>query len=426
MVRLVPLFLTALLLTAQTAPPDTKQRVKAVRELAKQGSGSIPKIVPYISDPQIDVRVEAVKALTDIGTVNSLDPLIKATQDNDSEVQIRATDGLVNFYYPGYVKTGFSASLRRAGTAIKGKFTDTNDQVIDPYVDVRPEVIRALGQLARGGSSMESRANAARAIGVLRGRAAIPDLVAALHSKDSQVIYEALIAFEKIRDVSAGPEFQFLLHDLDERVQTTALEATGMLLNRAAAPDVRDTLQRAHSAKVRRQALATLAMMPDEANRPLLAQYFNNKDEGLRTAAAEGYARLKNPADVPQLQTAFNAEDKMAPRLALAFALVDCGKIEISEFSPLRYLLDTLNSKNYQGVAVVYLTELARDPRILRSLYLPARIGTGDEKIELAQVFAASGDQDTVAQVQAISRDPDSDVAQAGLRALRTLKTRYP
>ena len=50
-------------------------------------------------------------------------------------MQIRAIDGLVNFYSPGYVQTGFAASLKRVGTGIKGKFTDTNDQVIDPYVD---------------------------------------------------------------------------------------------------------------------------------------------------------------------------------------------------------------------------------------------------------------------------------------------------
>jgi HEAT repeat protein len=341
-------------------------------------------------------------------------------------VQIRATDGLVNFYYPGYVKTGFSASLRRAGTAIKGKFTDTNDQVIDAYVEVRPAVVRALGQLARGGASMESRANAARALGVLRGRAAIPDLAAALHSKDTQVIYESLIALEKIRDISAGPDIQFLLRDLDDRVQSTALEATGILLNKAAAPDVRDVLQRARSAKVRRQALATLAMLPDEANRPLLAQYFDSKDDGMRTAAAEGYARLKNPADRATLETAFNAESKMSPRLALAFALVDCGKLEISEFSPLRYLINTLNSKAYQGVAQTYLAELARDPTILRALYPAVATGTRDEKIQLAQILSVSGDADSIPYVQTVANDPDTDVAQAGLRALRALKARLP
>ena len=134
----------------------------------------------------MDVRREAVKAIVDIGTQRSLDPLIKATGDNDPEIQIRATDGLVNFYVPGYVKTGLTASLRRVGSSIKGKFTDTNDLVIDPYIQPRPEVIAALGRVASGGASLEARANAARAVGILRGRQALPDLEQALRSKDTR------------------------------------------------------------------------------------------------------------------------------------------------------------------------------------------------------------------------------------------------
>ena len=88
-------------------------RPKDVREIAKSGSSAIPKLQELLKDPQTDVRVEVVKQLTEIGTARSLDPLILAAQDNDPEVQIRTTDGLVNFYLPGYVRTGFSASLSR-------------------------------------------------------------------------------------------------------------------------------------------------------------------------------------------------------------------------------------------------------------------------------------------------------------------------
>src|SRR5262245_8675097 len=162
-------------------------RPKDVREIAKAGSDSIPKLQELLKNPAVDVRVEVVKQITGIGTQRSLDPLILATQDNDPEVQIRATDGLVDFYLPGYVESGFGATIRRAGTSIRGRFTDTNDQVIDPFVKVRPEVVAALGKLARGGGSMEVRANAARAIGILRGAEAIPDLIEASHSKNTEV-----------------------------------------------------------------------------------------------------------------------------------------------------------------------------------------------------------------------------------------------
>ena len=44
-----------------------------------------------------------------------------AAADNDAEVQIRATDGLVNVYLPGYVKTGLSGTLSRVGTSVKAQ-----------------------------------------------------------------------------------------------------------------------------------------------------------------------------------------------------------------------------------------------------------------------------------------------------------------
>src|ERR1041384_7786870 len=115
-----PLFAGLLLVFSVSYAADI--RPKDVRDLAKNGSNSIPRLQELLKDPNVDVRIEVVKQLTDIGTARSLDPLIQATNDNDPEVQLRAIDGLVNFYLPGYVKTGFAASLRRVGTSIKGKF----------------------------------------------------------------------------------------------------------------------------------------------------------------------------------------------------------------------------------------------------------------------------------------------------------------
>ncbi len=115
----------------QSAQLDTKQRARAVHDLAKGGFDSIPKIAPYVSDPDLNVRIEAVKALVDIGGPRTVEPLVKAAGDSDPEIQIRATDGLVNAYLPGYSKTGMSGTLQRVGNGIKAKVGDTNDQVID-------------------------------------------------------------------------------------------------------------------------------------------------------------------------------------------------------------------------------------------------------------------------------------------------------
>jgi HEAT repeat protein len=400
------------------------QTVKDVHNAAKLGPRAIPQLSGYLSSPDVNVRLEAVKSLTEIGGAACLDPLIKATRDNDPEVQIRATDGLVNFYLPGYVKTGLASRVTRVGTAIKSRFTDTNDQVLDSYIRVRPEVIDALGQLIRGGAGMDVRANAARATGILRGRAAIPDLVDALRSKDSTLMYESLIAVQKIRDPEPGPRIQFVLRDLDERVQLAAIQTTGILTNREAVPDLIRIFNETRSSKVKRAALLALAMMPTPQSRPIFVQYLRDKDARTRGAAAEGIGRLRNPADSASIDQVYKDEEKTSPRLSQAFALVMDGQMQISEFSPLQYLINTLNSASYAGEAFPLLSEAARVPEIRGKLYGPLETGTRDEKIYLARVLAASGDAASIPHLQKVSQDADAQVSQEGLKALRELRGR--
>ncbi len=418
--------LVVLSLPTLPAQEDPKLRVRVVRDLKGGGPDNIPKIAQYLGDPDIVVRIEAVKALDDIGGPRTLEPLVKALNDVDPEVQIRATDGLVNFYVPGYLKTGMTASLKRAGTSIKGHFTDTNDKVIDPFVEVRPEVIEALGKVAVGGSSVEARANAARAIGILRGKAAIPELIQAIKSNDDQVMYEALVALQKIRDPSAGPRIAFLLRDLNPKVQSAALETIGLLQDRGTIPQVEDALKRASDVKVRRSALTALAMMPDPGTRAIFIQYLADKDDNMRAAAAEGLARIKDPQDLAALNQAFTGETKTKAKLADAFALVDLGRRESTADSPLFYLISQLESRSFSDVAQAYLTELARDPGIRKDLYpfLQQANATRDEKIGLARALGSSGDRDTVPYLETLSHDPDGQVAEEALRALRTLRTR--
>jgi HEAT repeat protein len=411
--------------TAQSSE-EARQRARSVRELAKQGDDAIPKLAPYVGDPDLNVRLEAVKALVEIGGPKTLDPLVRAARDNDPEVQIRVTDGLVNFYLPGYVKTGLSGTLQRAGNSVRGKFTDTNDQIIDAFVQVRPDVIEALGKLARGAVSLEARANAARAVGILRGLAAIPDLVEALHSKDDRLMYESLVALQKIRDPSVAPRIAFLLRDLQEKIQVAALETSGILRSREAAPDVRDALEHARTPKIRQAALSALAMIADPADHATFLRYLPDKDDALRAAAAEGLARLNNPADRTAVDRAFTEERKMSPRLSAAFAMVSLGNLDTGEFGPLRYLVNTLNVRAYRGVAIAFLTEVARDPKVRQTIYPLLTRATKDEKIQLSIMLARSGDRDSVPYLETLSLDPDPEVQQEGLRSLRTLRTRLP
>ncbi len=404
--------------------PKPKERARAAESLADQGSTAIPTLEKLVKDPERRVRREAVKSLVKIGTQYSLDPLVQATKDPDPEIQILAVDGLVNFYLPGYVKSGWMAPVKRTEEAIMGYFTDTNDAVIPPDMQVRDDVIEAIGKLASGGSSMESRANAARAVGVLRGREAVPHVLEAARSKNTEVIYESLIALQKIGDKSAAPGIAFLLRDLNDKVQVAAIETTGLLQNRQALPQLYDVLEKPRNKKIRRAALTAIAMLPDEGSRKYYTQYIQDKDPETRAAAAEGFARLRDPEDLRAMQSYFESEDKMLPRLSMAFAVVMLGQTELSEFSPLQYLINTLNTASYEGIAQPFLVELARDSAVRENLYKALPAASRDEKIHLARVLARSGGSDSIPHLEALTQDPDAEVATAGSRALRILRAR--
>ncbi len=388
----------------------------------KDGSPAIPELTEYLKSPDLKLRTEVVKGLVDIGGPKTIDALIEATHDNDGQIQIRAVDGLVNIYVPGYVAQGLTANVKRVGSNIKQRFVESNDQVIETYIFVRPEVVQAIGALVGGGNGMESRANAARAIGILRGRAALPDLYQGLRSKDSDVLYESIVAIGKIRDAEGGPRLQFLLRDFNERVQLAAIETTGVLQNRAAAADLRNVLDTTSKPKVRRAALGALAMFPDPANRTLYTQLLADKDEGMRTAAAEGLGRLKSAEDLPTLQGAYDAEAKRAPQLALAFGMVLDGRTETTDNSPLNVLAGNLGSAGYRGVVRGYLTELAQDAGVRLQLFGLLDRGDKDVKLGIAPIAGSSGDPQAAPHLEKLSRDSDPQVAQEGLRALKNLR----
>jgi len=133
---------------------------------------------------------------------------------------------------------------------------------------------------------------------------------------------------------------------------------------------------------------------------------------------------MRNPADTATIDAVYKDEDKTSPRLSQAFALVMEGQAQLSEFSPLQYLINTLNSAAYAGEAFPLLVEAARLPAIRSLLYQPIQSGTRDEKIYLARVLAASGDAEALPYLQKVSQDADSQVAGEGLKALRELRQR--
>jgi HEAT repeat protein len=413
--------------TQEADSPDPKLRIKAAKDAVKAGSPGIARLGPLLKDPDEAVRVEAVKSVVEIGSRFSLEPLIAALQDPSMEIQLRATDGLVNFYDPGYVRTGLSGTINRAGSALRARFTaESTDRVIDPWIEVRPEIVTGIARLVKYGAAAEVKANAARALGVLRGAGALEELHEALRSKDTRLIFESLVALQKIRDPRSGARVAFLFRDPEDHVAAAALETAGLVRSTEALPDIETALRRASSLRVRQAAISALALIGDMRSRDLLFGFLGDKDEITRAAAIEGVGRLKQMADRPALTKAFDEERKMRPRLAAAFGVTALGDASLSEMSALRYLVNTLNSKAWRNVAEAFLMELAREKPVRTALESVAADGTTPEKTGLSRILGASGDRETIPHLERLTRDAEPDVMQEAVRALRNLKARNP
>jgi len=124
------------------------------------------------------------------------------------------------------------------------------------------------------------------------------------------------------------------------------------------------------------------------------------------------------------LEKAYEDERSNLARVSVAFALVMEGRLELSQFSPLQYLIDNLNSAARANAAQALLIEAARNREVRQALYQPLQRGTRDEKIGLARVLAASGDAETEPLLESLTRDANVDVASEAVRALRNLRTR--
>jgi hypothetical protein len=77
-------------------------------------------------------------------------------------------------------------------------------------------------------------------------------------------------------------------------------------------------------------------------------------------------------------------------------------------------------------VAQAYLIEAAREPGVRKTIEQSLKTASKDEKIQTVQILAMSGDKETVPYLDELTRDSDTDVAQAAVNASRTLKARLP
>jgi hypothetical protein len=132
-VFLLSCLLSAVLPAQDAKSTDPKDRQKAAKQLGERGAATdIPVLAELVKDPVEDVRAEAVNSIIKIGTQYSLPALIEATRDPVPEIQAMAVDGMVNFYYPGYVKSGWTGAVKKFTGNLKDRFRTPHTPPIRP------------------------------------------------------------------------------------------------------------------------------------------------------------------------------------------------------------------------------------------------------------------------------------------------------
>ncbi len=407
-------------LEQQLQDPDPRVRENAVKEIGEQGNpASVATLATLVQDSEERVRVAVVRALIRLGSPASLAPLTLALNDGIPEIRYQAIDGIINFYLPGYVDTGFGGFFRSVSRRVESMFSDVDTVVADPDINVDPEVLRVFSQSLTGAPDMETRIRVARALGILRVQEAVPALVEACFSENTGLILESLRALQKIKDDTAGARISFLLMYPQEDVQIQAAMTLGLLGVEEAIGELRVTLETSEDEDVRAAALEALAFMPNESTALLFMRHLMDREEKLRIPAALGLGRLKDPEHLPHVESARQRERNAGVRLALNFALVSHGRLEyVSE------IVSELESRARRGEARPYLIELAREDAVRNQLYAHLYSRNTEVRRNLCMVLATSGDSNSIVQLENLQRDRESEVALEASRAIRILRAR--
>lgn len=400
--------------------PDAGIRTRAARDLAKSGEASaVPALAGALADPSEKVRREVVLGLASIHLPSALEALITATRDTDPGVRALAVQSVVGYYSGQPPSAGLTGTMKKGFRRAKGLFSEDKTQ-IDPGLLVDPKAVSALEVALQDTRSIRAAREAAKGLGILNARAAVPALVRSAHLFDEEVARQSLNSLDKIKDLSAGPQLIDLLNSPTKDVKRDAAVTVGILRARDALPKLQTIVENDPDAKNREKALNGLAYLGDPVSVPLFTRELWNQDsKDMRTFAAEGLARAADPKTLPELEKAVIAEKNGGVRLAVQFAITAQGRDDY-----LSSMVTELDSVRHGEAAEAYLIELARNPKFLPKLYPYLNGQDATVRRRLCRVLMFSGDSTSLDHLDRLARDSSGDVADAALRARQAIRAR--
>jgi HEAT repeat protein len=393
--------------------PDAGRRKEAARDLgAAKFLPSIPALLPLTEDSDAGVRRQVELTLEEMNDIQTLPGFVQLSADSEADIRDRAVHALVNLHLPR--QTGPTAALNKFGNLISPWVDEYADTVVEPDVPVDASVVTALR--ARLSDSEDGiRRAASQGLGILRGSAAIPELLQALgQDRDPEVRFQSVRALKKIGDASVGDRLLPGLNLNVEKVRNEIIVALGALRYREAVPDLTRVFEDSKpSEKARTLALAALADIGAPDSRALFLGLKADKDVAIRTFANEGISRLSDATLLTMMSADRLTEKNARVQTAQAFGLLRLGRKEY-----LDELVRALEKVPTKDLAREYLheTQPADRPALFAS-----RPKSAYGRAEFADVLGLLGDQAALPALQELERDNDATVAKNAERAVRRI-----
>ncbi|HEV8488000.1 MAG TPA: HEAT repeat domain-containing protein [Blastocatellia bacterium] len=381
-------------------------------------------------DEAAEVRAEAVQALGKIKDFAAVPDMISALKDTDPSVRPRAVWSLVALYTEHDIDF---ITNRREGWNLFNPFLDTRDhEVIEPYQAVDPSIIRGLGESARGDRERDVRIASIRALGVLRGWGAIPQLAEAL-SADQDVRIEVIRTFIKIGDPTAGQYLIPFFHDSNQKVRTQAMVAAGLLKFRPAVapllsvyglgPEKKGPVSKVtravkgvftHNPPRDEAALWALSLIGDDRAEQTFVENIDDKNAMRRQYAFDGLARIAEKRYLDQISRLVLTEGDADVKLAQHWALYRMGSRP-----NIQYLIHDLDTDREEQ-ARQYLMEI-EDPS---DLYPYIQSNSKVVRRRIIEILGRIGDQSTIKELEPVARSSGAETSDFATLAIKRIEWR--